>query len=172
MSNYSKTKQRGVTLLEVTMAIGIIAVIVVSALAYFNSTNLVRETTGLIRNIASLTSGISVVYQKQATYAGIEADAVRASNHIPQEMNGGAAGALAHPWREDGITITDFTFTSPGDSYEITLSDIPLDPCPSLAAGIYEEYIQVEINGSLITQIADITGQCVAGANILTIRHR
>lgn len=165
-------KQKGATLLELVMAIGIVAVIAVSALSYLNSTELVRKTTYFVEHLAMMTTGINNLYKQQNNYTSIDADSIRFSYGIPTELDKGAPNALGHPWADDGITVTDFAFISVGDAYEISIAGIPFSACGGLGSLIYQDYEQVEVNGSLIADTSDLTAQCAPGPNDFTVRHR
>lgn len=165
-------KQRGVTLLELTMAIGIIAIIVVGAIAFFNSANESNRSLTASRNISALAASIRNQYAAQGDYANIENLAVKLGNAFPRDMNGGPGDEIAHPWRNDGITVSPFTILFADDAFSIQLDDVPQGACVDIGSKLFNDFDDVDIGGPVL-EVLDVANGCadpVSNTMIFTAR--
>lgn len=163
-----KMSQMGATLLEVLMVVGIITVITVSALSFFNSTNEASKIQEATKNLGTLTAGVRNMFNSQGNYNGLTNDVILTGNSVPPSMrNGNSTTDLKHGWNSAGITVAPATQVSADDSFTITYVDVPQEACVEIVSSTYRQYDSVEVEGTAITGVADIATSCVEPSSIV-----
>jgi len=163
-------KQNGVTLLELLMVVGIAAVISVSALVFFKSTDESNKVSMEAKNLGTLASGIANMFAGQGSYDGITNAAIVASNVLPDNMRG-PGGNIKHSWKADGVAVTptQINATSYNDAFTITYSAVPARSCVDLMSKTYSTFVSATVNGTAVTNVASIGPLCdQATGNVLT----
>ena len=123
-------KTRGLTLIEALLFLGIAAVVIVAAVAFYNNAANNQRMNQATTQLQAYISGIKNLYETQTTYAGLAEDIVIDAAIAPQNAVEGPA-ALEHPWG-DPVTIT-----GTADTFTITFQDMPQDACLNmLSAGL------------------------------------
>ena len=167
-----KTHQKGATLLELTMAIGIIAVIAIAAISFFNNASDSQKSLEATRNVAALTAGIRNQFQSQGDYLNIDNATVKLGNAFPRSMDGGPADEIKHPWSAAGITVASNTIVFAEDSFTITMDEVPQGACVDIGSKLLSDYEEVDIGG-LITEVSEVAAGCAdPDANILIFTAR
>jgi len=156
-----KNKNNGLTLLELLMVVGIAAVISVSALVFFQSTDESSKVAREVSNISMLSSGISNIYQQQGSYDGVNNAVIVASATLPDNMRG-PGGNIKSPWKADGVTITParINSTSYMDSFTITYTAVPDRACVDMVTKTYTSFHETVVNGVAITSVPAATTEC------------
>lgn len=161
----SKSKQKGMSLLEMILVVGIIALIIVGVLSYLRSITEATNVTIETQNIRNLTRDIETLYAQQADYFQLNNEILKLSGALPYRMTNGTAGNdIATAWRSDGVdvSVVASAFLPPGIvAYDITYKGVPDDSCVDMVSSIYQEYDAISINGLVaIGNIPDIVTGC------------
>lgn len=159
----SQRIQRGLSLLELTMVIGIIAILITSSIAFFNGTTDSRKAVELQRNITTISTNIRNMFAAQGDYVGITNEVVRGGTNFPPSMRGAADDEIDHPWGDASVDIISVDINGADDGFQIELLGIPTDICVDLTTRIYREFEQVDVEGNTITQVADAAPECTGG---------
>lgn len=165
IKNVAKRHQAGATLLEIMMVLGIIAVIVIGALAFFQKASTSNKVQTEVKNLTALISGIEQMYSPQGSFAGVDNDAIWNANFVAEGMKGANAGDLLTQWKGD-VAVTP---TGTGDrDLQVVLNDIPSTPCMDFVAAIYKNFKSTKIGAAVAitpataSAVSDISTACNA----------
>jgi prepilin-type N-terminal cleavage/methylation domain-containing protein len=153
ISTFSK-KMRGLTLIEVLLALGIAAVVIVGAVAFYNNASNTTKMNEAKAQIQTIGGGIKTLY------AGI----------APQNAIDG--NQLINPW--GGATIV----SGAARTFEIRMEEVPNDACVNiLSSGILNEgnIISMRVGATTFTNDADpalAVTSCNAGSNAVRFTIR
>jgi prepilin-type N-terminal cleavage/methylation domain-containing protein len=162
--------QKGVTLLELLMVVGIAAVISVSALVFFKSTDESNKISMEAKNVATLASGVANMFSGQGHYNGLVNATLISSNVLPDSMRGPGGTTIKHAWSASGVSVASSQLNSVSydDVFTITYDDVPDRSCVDLMSKTYPSFLVAEVNGTAIATVADIAPLCTLGtANVL-----
>lgn len=155
-------RQAGATLLELTMAIGIIATISIAAIAYFNTSNDSNRIKDEINNLNTLSGAVRNMFNSQGNYLGLNNAVILRSNAFPDRMRvPGNTTQIKHAWRDNGVTVapTNFLGTA-NDSFTITYSNVPARACSDLVSRTMRYYDQVTVGSTVVTNVGAATTAC------------
>lgn len=125
-------KQAGMTLMELIASLSVMAVVVVGALALYNSANSSEQSTSLSKDLHAVRAATQHIFQGQGSYgvAGTNLnDILVSANKIPTSIRVDSAttpDTLTH--KANGTVNVASTGTS-GTSFAITMTNIPIDVC-------------------------------------------
>lgn len=172
INTVAKRHQAGATLLEIMMVLGIIAVIVIGALAFFQKASTSNKVQTEVKNLTALISGIEQMYSPQGSFTGVDNDSVWNANFVADNMKGGTAGELLTQWK-GAITVTP---TGTGDrQLQVVLNGIPSTPCMDFVAAVYKQFTSTKIGTTTITPttasaVSSMSTACNASATpVITI---
>lgn len=158
-----RKRQRGLTLMDLILFLGLIALIIAGVLALFSQADTSTRTSELLKGVAGLHANIRSLYNSQSEYAvGSMDETLIKANAVPANWVKG--NSLQHNY---GGTVH---VTGNGTSFSITLTHLPNDACIRfLSEQGAASWASVTANGTDITQlpvkVADATAVCNAGAN-------
>ena len=168
--NNARNTERGFSLLELLLVIGVGALLLLAGLATYRIVTQGNNVTEAQRLLNATKIGVQTLYQNQATY-GADGDDI-----TDVAVGGGVfpsryvvGGSPVDPWRND-ITIT----AQDPANFEITLTAVPEAACVALGTAFTPEsdadFVSVTIEGDtydLATPptVADVQGSCTTGAN-------
>ena len=129
MTTLRAAKKRGLTLIEVLLVLGLMALAIVAAVLYFNSTSNTQRTNDALTQIQTYSTGIKGLSSGQSNYGAN-------ANLAPVAISGGIAPrnavngtALVNPW--GGAT----TLTGLGNTFRISMAGVPQESCVRLVSG-------------------------------------
>lgn len=166
INNAVKRHQVGATLLEIMMVLGVVALIVIGALAFFQKTSTANKVQTEIKNLGSMIAGIEQMYSSQGNYNGLTNTVIWSSNFVPDSMKGPATPQLFTQWKGAvTVTATGATF----NQMQILLRGIPTTPCMDLVSGVYKQFATTIVGATTITPtsptaVSDIATACGASA--------
>ena len=162
-------KQRGVTLLELIAGLAVMAVIVVGALALFNTANNAQRATQLKTDIEALRAGVTQLWMGQGNYGTVNlAPTLHTAGRIPGTVRvtgSGAATTLTH--------AANGTFEVRGATtrFTIQVNGLTSALCVELSTGPHNwNSVQINMNAAILPAAFPIApamaaGQCtVAGS--------
>lgn len=155
-----RNRQGGFSLLELSMVMGVIAVMAVTAVMFMNSVSEGRKSMETARNIATITTNIRNQFATQGDYVDINNQVVAGGTNFPRQMLGGAADEIDHFWAEDAVTITQQNIDFAGSRFRITLADIPQSACIDIITKLYADYLVTRVENQVINGAADAGDEC------------
>lgn len=168
MSMKSIKNQVGATLLELVMSIGIMAVIAIAAIAYFNTANDSNKVGDEVKNLNALTGAIRQMFDSQGDYAGIDNKTVIKSGAFPDRMRTSNVNYIKNSWLTNGVVVTPATVSgTANDGFNITYSGVPERACVDLTTKTFRYYETVKIGATTVTGAASATTACGATNTIV-----
>ena len=92
---------------------------------------------------------------------------VKASNVLPDSMDGGAGAAIRNAWAANGVVVSPQTLNSPNDAFDVTYTFVPDESCVDLVSATIGSFNSASVNGNAVTNVADIAVNCNAGDNTI-----
>jgi prepilin-type N-terminal cleavage/methylation domain-containing protein len=170
LNSSTKFKQRGLTLLEVAVALVVAALVITGALALYYQANNQSTTNTLTTAITALRSTVKSGLLSGTPTVGSLNDQIIATGKVPSTLTV-SGSIIRHP---AGGTL-DVAGNADG-SFSFTATNVPNNVCMDLTSNLLTNFTQVQINASPQTATlglasSTIVTQCSAGASgISTIK--
>ncbi len=122
-------KQAGMTLMELIASLSVMAVVVVGALALYNSANSSEQSTSLSKDLHAVRAATQQIFQGQGSYgvAGTNLNNILVSaNKIPTSIRVDSATTPDTLTHKANGTVN---VASTGTSFAITMTNTPIDVC-------------------------------------------
>jgi len=122
-------KQRGLTLIELFLALAVIAIIWVVATRYYQVVSNSSKVNEAVQMIQSLRSAGNHYAAGRSNYDGLTIAELNNTNLLPRDLEGSGTtpGEQVNPWGGNiGISGS-------GGQMQITLSDVPQADCQNIA---------------------------------------
>lgn len=130
----NKGRQAGVTLMELIASLAVMAVVVVGALALYNSAQSSQQATSITQDVSSIRASVKQLWAGQGTYgaSGTNLNGVLINaKRIPSTMTVTAGTTVTTVL--NGSMVASAAPTA--GQYRITLTNVPEDTCIALATG-------------------------------------
>ncbi len=161
MKLFSMKNNKGLTLIELLVAIGIAAVIVTTALTLFNTTSAKNKVSGEIKNIGTLTAAIQNAYAAESTFTSLGNAVILAGSGVPSNMESSTAGNIRSGYADDGYDVqvngTDDT------KFDIIAKDLPPKACSDIG-GAYVNTFDVMVGTTVTANVGAVATACAATA--------
>lgn len=129
---WQEIHERGVTLIEVSIAISIMAIMAAAILWAFQSSNVARQTEMVMQEIATIKTAATSLYGNTSDYSGINSEVLISSRMLPRRMHQGA-NELRSIFNTT-INVSSVNVDGGTDNgLEITFTRIPAEPCIQIA---------------------------------------
>lgn len=162
-------RQKGVSIIEVMMVMGIIALIIISVLAYFRTMTEATNVRVEAKNLRSITTNVEMLYAFHTDYFGLNNDVIKQSGVLPNRMTIGTVGTnIGTAWGK--VNAVTFNRVAPpiiaagSIGFQITYNGMSDDSCADFASGLYQEYDLVTINGINVATVPTIINACALNA--------
>jgi type II secretory pathway pseudopilin PulG len=165
MAQSTKNKQKGASLVEFMMYLGLAALVIVAAVNWYRQSKLTSDVTATIQNLGVLTASIRNSFAQQGTYEGLANTIVLSSNGVPESMRvAGDQNLIRSNFATDGVDILPRNVGGiDEDGFGLTFKQVPVRACNELVQKTYRTYFQIDVNGTVINpsnNIADIQAAC------------
>lgn len=174
LKNTRSAALRGLTLIEGLLFLGIAAIVIVSAVAFYNNASNSSKMNQAQTQIQAYISGVKTLYASRDSYASVSNALVITAGKAPENAIRGANG-LRNPW--GGAT----NITGSNNYFEIEMDSLTDDVCTSvLSAGMLDNgsIFRIEANSTAFTNgnspdPADAAAACSSPtSNTITFRVR
>lgn len=183
-----RTKQKGVTLIELLLGIGIILVIIGVGIVIYNQVNTSSSSYQSSSGIMNLNAAVKSLHPRP-DYLGVSSLVVTNSGKAPSNMvvGTGPTATLVGNWggtitvepiQYAGSTTASTTAcsTSPCNAFRITYPNVPQDACTTLVSGMEANFDFIAVGSTIVKHrlgsaaqqkptAASITSACAATAN-------
>lgn len=161
----AKKKQKGASLVEFMMYLGLAALVIVAAVNWYRQSKLTSDVSATIQNLGVLTTNIRNSFASQGTYTGLANTIILSSNGVPEGMRvPGDQNLIRSSFATDGVDVTPRNVGGvDDDGFGITFKEVPIRACNELVQKTYRTYKQVDVAGTIInpsSNVADIQGAC------------
>jgi len=153
--------QGGFSLIEFMLVVALGALLYFGTVGNFGASDAQTQTDNEVRALTSLVPLIKQTFKSvQGNYDGLANEVMRRNNSFPKSMEDPASTSnIRHAWANDGI---DLGVTGTSDEFfTITYKDVPGNACIPLVSRISDFFIDVEVDGTIVDGVADISTNCV-----------
>ena len=158
-------RNKGFTLIEVLIVLGIAAIVAAAAYFTYNSVRTTNDANEEIRNLDIIRSGIQNMYASQRDYTGLTLALVSNSGIVPSNLVGAGTGAIQNKWGNAYTITATGPDSGPSKSFGVTTT-VPKNACEKVSQGLVAAWDYVDVNGEVARPWA--TNTPVDATSILT----
>lgn len=145
---------------------GIAAVISVSALMFFRTTDSAAKIESEFKALGVLVATIQATFGMQNNYSGLTTAVARDLPNVP-ESSKGAAGKLRSVWSADGINVGATTKLGTNDAFYIEYKNVPSGDCVNFTTKLIGDHFQdIFIQGKAVDSVSTVSAQCNASPTV------
>ncbi len=123
--------QRGVSLLELMLALAVIAILLIMATRYFTSANINQQVNNAVDQFIGVRGAATNYLNDNKNTDTVDIKSLVENGYLPKSYGGSdGSGTGGNPW--DGVISVELT--SGARSFEVTSGSIPVPACPILKA--------------------------------------
>jgi len=159
-------QQRGFSLVEVLLVLGIIAILAIAAFIIYPQVMSSSRANTEQSNIMSITAATKNLYQGRYGTAGTDLlPIINQARGIPNSMNGGdfsGTAVITSSWG-GGVQLATVAGGSGGSAFALTYTGMPFDICQKLIPGVLPNFDTVVVGSTSLTKTsvpADIITAC------------
>jgi len=157
-----KSKQLGMTLLEVTASLAIGAIIIMGALSLYSNANSSTNSASLVREMSSMRTAVKSLFVGQVGFG---------TSNVNNILIIG--GKLPASWAGSGSTITnefggEVVVTGNTSTFNITLASIPKGICTSAIPGASQGWLTVGVGATAAAAVTAATAAPITPAAAAT----
>jgi type II secretory pathway pseudopilin PulG len=124
-----RSREAGITLLEVVLSLMIAAAVIISAVMFFVNARGGASANDAIRQVQSISSAVSSLYGTRADFDGLTTENAIAAGIFPDSMVSGTR--VINGWGGD---VTVETNSTDSTSFDLTFEGVPGDACIRLVS--------------------------------------
>jgi major structural subunit of bundle-forming pilus len=131
----ARRRQKGLTLIETAMVLGVAALVIAGVLVLYNTANTSNKTSDALNQLNIIQQAVRNVYGGTAGFTGLTTDTMVSSKSVPQKMIT-AAGGMANSFNGP-VTVDAATVATTDDGFAVVFSGIPQEACVALGTKDY-----------------------------------
>ena len=139
----SKRQQRGFSLVELMIVLGISAVLILGVYSLYTSIDSSQETQTEAQNIQAIATKIKSIYAGRNTYTGLATANIVTANGFPMNMLDGTT-----PYNAWGGAVTTTINATAG--FDITYPDVPAANCQELVNAVANMFRNITIGATAV----------------------
>lgn len=148
---YKRLRQRGLTLIEAAVVLGLASLVIAGVMVFYQSASVGAKTTEALGELASLQQAIRTVYSGQPTYDGLSAEALAATRSIPGKMvvGTGPSTTLRHAFNgQVSVQAETIAGGTANNGFSIQFEGLPSEACSRMATmDLGTGLFNMQING-------------------------
>ena len=162
-----KHKQQGLTMIELMIVLGIIAIVVVFILLKSEKADDSVDQSKTVDTVNLISQGIHQIYSSSSDYSDVTNGDI--SPLVPKNMLHGTKVGTAW-YHGDNNSIITIAPSATKTQFVLTLNDIPQDDCEGIASQFFNgAAASVSVNGTTASKMGDIATGCQSGKGTTTI---
>lgn len=148
MQNHrQRRRQRGITLIEISMVLALTAIFIAGIFAYMRSASTNQKVEQAVNEVALMRNTVYELYSSQSSFSSLTASELISSNVVPRRMVDSTGAGLRHSFK-GRMEVQPTQVASFGDSFSIELDDLPSDGCMLMAAKDFgRDVYRIEVTG-------------------------
>jgi prepilin-type N-terminal cleavage/methylation domain-containing protein len=165
----SINRNKGFTLIEILLVIGIIAILAIAAFVIFPQVQASSRANNEQNNIATIAAGVKNLYGSAGKYDGVTNDVINVARIFPASMNGGsnATGVSIKSSWDGAVSVLPVGAAAPYKNFSITYSAVPAAVCTKLVPAIAANFDKVSVGtGATPTVVKDVTVPATATLDV------
>lgn len=176
LQTLKRKRQRGATLLELVMFIGLAALILIGGVSWYQTASEGQRVSEAISNLNAIAALVRNTFTTQNNFVGLNNAIISRSSQFPDKMRiAGSPEIIKSGWAQQGVDLAAATVLAPNDSFTITYNKVPEGPCIDFTSKVFRFFEQTTINGNEVTnagEIASPTSGCNGTENTIVYRTR
>lgn len=165
-------RQKGATLLELVMFIGLAALILIGGVVWYQTASEGQRVADAVSDLNAMSSLVRNTFTTQNNFSGLTNTVVTRSSQFPDKMRQSDPALIKSGWADDGVTINASTNLAQDDSFTITYNAVPEGACIDFTSRAYRFFDRTQVNGNPVTTVADISTECSGANNAIEYRAR
>lgn len=159
------SRQQGATLLEITMVIGVVALIAVAAVLAYNGMTESRRIQSATGNLGNIVSCVRNVFGAQGNYAGANNEVIISAKCLGEEWYSGS-NVIHHPWDDDAVDVAA-AGGSAARTFTVAYEGLPEDVCVKIASTTISNAVSMRVGSGLVNNVGQIVTRCSDDATII-----
>lgn len=196
------SKSKGFSLMEISLAMLIMAVLAFVVLSLYNSNKETQKVQAMINSANILNGAIASMFSTQGNFEGLDTSVILRSANFPISMRNAANiadrssanSAIRHEWLDAtavGVAVSVGS-TSTKDGYWFSFADIPREACATIVSSLYRGFVGIDATQGASTEgtsnptdgdesdnisdayagAASLSNHCVNDYNVITFENR
>jgi prepilin-type N-terminal cleavage/methylation domain-containing protein len=142
----SPRKSRGFTLLELMIALGVMAVLTTSGIVAYRSYQGREDTTRAVESTRQLSNSLMQTYGQTGSFASLSDTDVINGNLKPMTLSD-KGGKIMNKW---GGTVDVAPSTATNRAFAVTWNKVPSGACSGMSSQLSRDFSTVKVNGSVV----------------------
>lgn len=145
-------KQKGFTLTEVLLVLGIGAMILISVFLVYPKVSAKLRADQETHNVNLIIAGVKVLYSSTPYYTGLSTSVAVSGNVFPDNTLAGSSTTPTNSWKgaysltpgndgPSGVSNSSFTLTDP---------NIPTEECVNIVTELHSDFYKVKVGDTLV----------------------
>lgn len=162
-----RRRQRGMSLIEISMVLALTAIFIAGIFAYLRSTTTNQKVEQAIGEVAFMRNTVYELYSSQPSFGSLTPTQLASSNVVPRRMIDASGTGLRHAFKgRMDVQPTQVSYF--GDSFYIELDQLPADGCILMAAkdfgrDVYRIDVAGGAGGTFTTVLGPSQAQAACG---------
>lgn len=129
-----RRREKGITLIEVAMALALVAIVTAAIMYSFQSASISQRTETAMKDLAALQNAVRTLYGNQPNFSGINTADMVAARVIPNRLVQNANTGELRTAFNGGLEIApDDAGGGAASGFSISFADVPSEACVRLA---------------------------------------
>lgn len=159
-----RRRQRGITLIEISMVLALTAIFIAGVFAYLRTATTNQKVEQAVGEVAFMRNTVYELYSSQPSFGSLNPTQLAASNVVPRKMVDAAGTGLRHAFK-GRMDVQPTQVSSFGDSFSIELDQLPSDGCILMAAKDFgRDVYRIDITGGAGGSFTSVLGPAQAQA--------
>lgn len=147
MPPFSKPKNKGFSLVEILLTLGVIALLAVAAFVIYPQVRLSQQVNAEVHNLAAIHSGLNSLYSTvNHNYSSLTLDVARKAGIFPKTMVNG--NTVTNAWGGSivlGPSVNPYSGISANHTYVIRYRKVPADACAAFVTRAASYYVAIGV---------------------------
>lgn len=166
----ARRRQGGFLSVELGLVLLVVAVLVVGAVAYYNSNLRKTSISTNVQQIQAIAGAAKATYGYQNLYGQVTTAVAVQGHLIPVSLRDGAASTATNNFGS-AITVTPVNGTGTNDMLQVVWGNVPSDQCSDIVLGVASSLRRVSVGATVVKpldgaiNIATLNTACEANTN-------
>lgn len=172
-------KNKGFSLLELLLVLGIIAALVVGAFIVYPKVQASQRAEAESKNIATIQAGIKSLYTSASSFSGLTNTVAVQSKVFPDNMLVGTGSSASVVNAFKGKVTLDVSTDSPSkaanSAFTITYENVPAAECTKIVSAAASNFYMAKVGSTVVKpagselSVTDVAKACDGGGNSNTL---
>jgi type II secretory pathway pseudopilin PulG len=163
-------RQRGFLSVELGLVLLVVAILVVGAVAYYNSNLRKTSISTNVQQIQAIAGSAKATYGYQNLYGQVNTAVAVQGHLIPDSLRDGAANTATNNFGA-AIVVSPVNGTGTNDMLQVTWGNVPSDQCSDIVLGVATSLRRISVGATVVKpldgaiNIATLNDACEANTN-------